>query len=100
MNLVGRTYFLDMVPIEESDYVNVYGFDVTETRDIAHRLNLITNGAGGVIEYTLRTDGDDSISFASDGCGNLLNKNKSWDRHDPHTYGSYWPPRRQPVKRR
>lgn len=64
-----RVIEFDIVPINESDYLNLYGRDVSEERQQRRRLSDIAQALpGAIVQYTLHKNGEDSIVFSNRQC--------------------------------
>jgi PAS domain S-box-containing protein/putative nucleotidyltransferase with HDIG domain len=67
-----RTLLFSVVPVAGEDYVNIYGTDITASRELQMRLQDITdNLPGAVFQYVRQPDGRDEINFMSPRCEDI-----------------------------
>lgn len=91
---VGKEVFeFSVVPIQESDYVNLYGVNITD-RLVEEQVlsDVVDNLPGAVFQYERDSEGVDSISFFGKGSEKLWEMSSAELNRDPTAlWQSIWP---------
>lgn len=79
-----RSYLFDIIPVQDRDYVNLYGRDISLELEQETRLtDMALTIPGALFQYTLRLDGSYSINYMSPGCFDIWELTPDEIRADP-----------------